>query len=196
MRYLRWIIAAIAIAAIAAESARADMGYIPPVNIHLRFDNLDDYPDYDFYLKYGIAQGNPYAGLRLMKLTAASTLTKLEGEGRRLTLVYLMAVPRGRAVAPPPPLSQDVSWLNAAPEGAIQSELRWKDDYQLDNHNGCSAFYRISLDGKQLTATWVGGEEPPATSPWRWAAFAGIALSVIIAVIGLVWIKRRRRIRS
>ncbi len=47
------------------------------LNVRLRFENLDDYPRFDFYLKYGRSRGNPYSGrayaLRITLLSVCSS---------------------------------------------------------------------------------------------------------------------------
>src|SRR6266702_565143 len=80
---------------LAATLARADVGLFPQRNVNplLRFENLDDYPDYNFYLKYGHARGNPGASFYLAKVSGANQV-RLEGEGERFTSVYLIAVPK------------------------------------------------------------------------------------------------------
>jgi hypothetical protein len=49
---------------IATDAVRADVGLLPPDERFpaMRFDNLDDYPKYDFYLAYALGPGNPFAG--------------------------------------------------------------------------------------------------------------------------------------
>src|SRR5215472_4437469 len=61
----------------------------------LRFENLADYPDFDFYLKYGRSRGNPGRDPHLTRVTSAVTV-RLEGSGRRITSIFLIAVPCGQ----------------------------------------------------------------------------------------------------
>src|SRR5262245_64876558 len=64
-----WVLAAVALLASAAGSW-ADVARSPAADVtpRLRFDNLTDYPEHDFYLKYGRSPGNPYAAGYLPKV--------------------------------------------------------------------------------------------------------------------------------
>ncbi len=75
----------------------ADMGapfsfnFVPQV----RFDNLDDYPDYVFYLQYRSSSGNPYGTpLNLVRVEDHQIVSL---GARRVVDIQLIAVPR-RAV--------------------------------------------------------------------------------------------------
>src|SRR5262249_53038095 len=90
------------------SSVRGDLG--PPIIIKfptMRFDNLADYPDFDFFLKYGFGNGNPYASPHLIPIRSGEAF-RLEGGPRRRTEIVLLAVPRGRQ---PPSLKDGPDWL-------------------------------------------------------------------------------------
>src|SRR5262245_43048696 len=82
-----------------AARAQADMGFsfLSKPNPQFRFENLSDYPDHDFYLKYGHSSGNPFSAPFVTPVTAGSP-TQVKGEGKRLTPVVLIAVPHGGPV--------------------------------------------------------------------------------------------------
>jgi hypothetical protein len=84
-------------AVLLAGGARADDSDILP---QVRFENLPDFPAYDFYLKYGRGPSNPFETAYVTPV-APEGPTALEGSGRRITSVRLLAVPRGRK--PPAP---------------------------------------------------------------------------------------------
>lgn len=86
-------------------------------SVTLRFDNLADYPDYDFYLKYGAGNGNPYAGPHLVPVHAGEAVRAFDGSRRR-TEIYLLAVPRGQQQ---PAVSPSHDWITQVPPGCLQS---------------------------------------------------------------------------
>ncbi len=133
-------------------SAWPDAGFPQPnLDIKFRFENLDQYPDHDFYLKYGLGRGNPQASLRWTKL-ASGTLTKLEGTGNRVTSIFLVALPRG---TPPPPTPKEDrnDWFSKAPPGGLQSA-------PLLANNGDEVTYRAILDAETLRAEFVDSANP------------------------------------
>src|SRR5262245_39547576 len=103
----RWLVTALLAVVIQlwlVDPGQCDMPFDSPErSTAIRCEHLFDYPEYDFYLKYGRSPGNPYGGFHLMKVETASFF-RLEGGGRRYTPVYLVAVPRGKVL---PPLPQD-----------------------------------------------------------------------------------------
>jgi hypothetical protein len=166
--------------------AWADAG--PPqqdVTPRFRFENLADYPDFDFYLKYGHGPGNPGASPFLTKVTHATTVP-LEGKGWRVTPVVLVAVPHGQS-APLP--NRDTEWFAKSEGGVLQSDpLEWS--------NGFVALYRISVDQGRLQVTRTGSEWLPV----EWTAGnlcialpAGVALSLACVLAGFWIILRKHR---
>jgi hypothetical protein len=164
----------------------------PNINVHVRFENLDDYPDFDFYLKYGLSNGNVYRKHTLTKL-ASGVATRLEGEGHYLTRVYLVAVPRGKAPPAIPDLNEDDSgWHERTAPGTIQSPplaVSAED-------SGYICPYRATLEGKVLGATALPLEDPPEVRARTRLGFicVGLALSAVVAVwLGLRLARRLRR---
>src|SRR5204862_3053250 len=102
-----------------AGRAQADMGFsfLSNTNPQFRFENLSDYPDHDFYLKYGHSRGNPFAATFVTPVIVG-TPTRLEGEGNRFTSVLLIAVPHS---APAPSSHLDSDWVIEAEPGTLQS---------------------------------------------------------------------------
>lgn len=64
--------------------------------IHICFENLDDYPNYDFYLRYGRSSRNPYADRSTLTRLSSGIPAYLRGEGARISDVYLLVVPSGQ----------------------------------------------------------------------------------------------------
>jgi hypothetical protein len=96
-------LAVAALLAAGAPAARADVPPLPLVNYrettpHVRFDNLDDYPDWVFYLEYERYSGGPTGkNLSIVRLTTGEPVP-FAGEGSRVR-AGLVAVPRHFAEA-------------------------------------------------------------------------------------------------
>jgi|SRR5579871_2250079 len=157
-------------------------------SVTLRFENLADYPAYDFYLKYGEGPGNPYADLHQIRIVPGEVIRPFKGTGRR-TSVYLLAVPQGQK--PPAPTGGN---LSAAPDGCLQSG-------PLDGTYFGSGYlvpYRVRIADGKLDVTmqpreWLAGE----WSLW-WLKFLPcfvVPLAFCAALLGMV-ILIARRLRS
>jgi hypothetical protein len=179
------ILCVLAVFLVSGTRVWADAGIFPQQDVtpRFRFENLAEYPDFDFYLKYGHGSGNPSARPFLTKVNSATTVT-LEGKGPRVTPVVLVAVPHGRQ-APQP--GRDTDWVAKSEDGIVQSG-------SLDWSEGSVALYRVKLDQDRLEPTPAGSE----VLPLEWAAGnlcitipAGIALSLACVVTG-IWIVRRK----
>jgi hypothetical protein len=182
---LKFILPLIALLALPG-SARPDAGF-PQSNLDIkfRFENLDQFPEHDFYLKYGLSRGNPMAGLRWTKLESG-TLTKLEGTGTRVTSVFLVALPRGTPPPPPPKGDRD-AWLHKAPAGGLQSE-------PLLANNDLEVTYRAHIDGETLHAEFVH-----SANPWQRTLMliGGSCLTaVVLFIVALVLLVRWLLVRA
>ncbi len=188
---------AIALAlAFLGTSVRGDMAprIFPEGNldIHVMFENLGDYPEYDFYLKYGLGPGRPPALQYYLTPMVAATPIRLEGRGSSMTAVFLCAVPRGKRL-PDPPDWRDTKtdWLRSPPEDGLQSEAlpTGMENGMVSAHeDGHQIVYRISIEGKRLRTILVAD-----TVPGRSAWLAGIGLSVTLAIPVIVWLRRSRK---
>jgi hypothetical protein len=168
-----------------AAPARADVGFsfLRNTNPQFRFENLSDYPDHDFYLKYGHSSGNPQSA-KFVTPVAAGTPIRLEGEGIRLTTVVLIAVRQG---APAPSTKMESDWLVHAEPGTLQSEpLNWDV--------GGTAVYRVAIENGRLQAI-SRGTEWVSRSTWV-GVIVGAALCVTITLAGLFFIRRRLAARG
>jgi hypothetical protein len=167
------------------------------IDIRVRIENLGDYPNYDFYLKYGISPGNPYVGLHLTKVEA-NTLIQLEGKGRRITEVYLLAVPRGQAAVPPQASPNDDKWLRDPQAGALQSESMYGNRSRRigGDFNGHELDYRVRIEGNRLDVTWVKSKTPwlPQDAEGQMGLLCfGLTLSALLIAVGLFVRRRRKR---
>jgi hypothetical protein len=159
----------------------ADMGFGPRFDVtpRFRFENLTDYPEYDFYLKYGHGNGNPHVQIFLTKIPAGDSFP-LEGTGERMTPVVLVAVPAGQ-VPPPPP--KELFTFAAKNDGPIleSDPLGWDRDRVV--------VYRVGIDNNQLGATRVKTE-----SSWGdlYMVLVGTTMVVGTVILGL-WLALRGR---
>ena len=141
------------------------------------FENLADYPAFDFYLKYAVGRGNPYASPHLIPVRPGETLRRLEGRGR-IGEVYLLAAPHGQ---PSPPVPDASTW-SKIPEGCLQSA-------PLEGVYGgedAVVTYRVRMEDDKLEVTM----QPPL--PWArsslqrlpWIAVS-LALCAALAWLGV-----------
>jgi hypothetical protein len=168
-----------------AAPARADMGFsfLSNTNPQFRFENLSDYPDHDFYLKYGHSSGNPFSAKFVTPVTAG-TPTQVKGEGKRLTPVVLIAVPHG---GPVPSTQMESDWVVTAEPGTLQSEpLKWDV--------GGTALYRVRIEDGRLQAI-SRGTEWLSGNTWV-GVIVGAALCAAVAFGGLFLVRRRLAARA
>jgi hypothetical protein len=195
---------ALAVALAVAEPACAELGpHVPNLDLGFQFRNLDKFEKYDFYLKYergergGPGQKDPASiGFHVTKL-ASGVLTRMEGNGTRHSDVYLVAVPRGQALAAPekPP---GPDWLKNPPAGGLQSEPLKGDGKNGGLGNVHDLTYDVRIEGDKLHADFVESK----INAWWTNAFiiAGsvcaacilIPLMLIVLVVVLIMRSRRR----
>lgn len=195
------MVGALSSLSLASRPAVADIGPYRPLDIRVRFENLADYPAYDFYLKYGLGRGNPYVSLHLTRAESGAE-RRLEGEGNWMTEVYLLAVPHGQQPPPAPPVGTEKGreWLEEVPSGALQSDpLPGKTPgSRLSGGKARKPVsYRVRIDGGRLQVDCtdeqtIEGNNPAGADSW-WAVPAGLVACAVLAVGGLVWLSRARR---
>ncbi len=180
MKTARW--ATLLVALLSPSAARADMGMPGFKYLELRIviDNLDDYPDYQFFMGGPPTKDDPARA----PITAEGCHLTV---GRQWVIWKLVAVPRQH-----PEPAVPVDWEALAPRvlssNAVQCPSRgsvpglWPYDYEARH-------YRISISEGQLTLSLVSVEQrSDGFSSWLPAIFTTVA----ITGVGL-WIVRRRR---
>lgn len=191
----RWLAPLLAIVVIpwwSASIAHADLATFwpqPNIDIRVLIENLDEYPDFDFYLKYGIGRGNPSASARSTKIESR-VLTKLEGSGTRFTGAFLAAVPHG---TPKPERSTDSNaqrgragddWLGGAPVGGLQSRLLISH-----NDNNCELTFRVKIEDGVLRAELLESKNPGQR---MLLMIGGGVLSAVAVFVGMILFRERR----
>ena len=179
--------------------ANADAGLPPPqLDINLAFKSLDQFPNYDFYLKYehgfpGQKNGKPH-----LDQIEADKPTHLGGRRSGLSSVFLIAVPRGQAVVAP--AKHEPDWLAKAPSGGLQSAALKADaaGAPLQEYSGYDITYRVQIAEDRLEVEWV---ESNLNEWWSNARLIGIAVGAacvlipltIIALVVLLIVRWTRR---
>lgn len=177
-----------------ADHARADV--LPffsnkQVQVHVRFKNSHDYPEFDFYLKCSKnihihIQGG---GRDLQKITSSQTIG-LSSWGD-LGTVRLVAVPRGQKLPVPEEVPDEPDWVNQQFPGTLQSKrLPGSEGLLGKADDGGEIDYRVTMDANTLTVELVEARLP--ASPGKWIAL-GCFIAFVVAVglvIGLVVILR------
>jgi hypothetical protein len=121
-----------------------------------RFDNLADYPQFDFYVLYAHGRGNPFASPRLARVQSGQTL-QLEGGGR-IGGAQLLAVPHGER--PPAVWDNSKDAWSKAPPGCLQST--YLDGVHLGE--GYLVPYHVRIEGDKLEVT----AQPTEWQPIGW----------------------------
>lgn len=191
----RRLLGVMAMLAIPVTPAKADVGPIGPpgFEFQVHFENLDDYSNYDFYLKFRTGRGEVVAWPQLKRVKTAGP-THL-GRYRWISNVHLLAVPRGQRV-PTPPLDREYGngWLAKIPEGALQSGPLAGDSSGTplgEQFNGHTIRYRVDITGGRLEVSLVKDHAPMR----KVRVAAGVGLSTIAIVLGFVWLRRSRRVQ-
>lgn len=170
-------------------------GYSPrrDVDLRLRFNGLDNLPDFDFYLKYRVA-----GSLHLAPVRGQAVELKAPSEGS-LSEVFLVAVAHGQHIAVPNPINNE--WLGKAPPGGLQSApLQAKKNGPL--LPGWPSVlveitYHVSIDGPTLEARCVRrSDEFPWDSLAELFAVVGAGVSLFVLVVAYWRFRNRRRATS
>jgi hypothetical protein len=145
MKHCVTLILAVAILPYCSATAiHADIGPPPPPSPEaiVVFENLADFPDYDFYLKYPIA---------LLGVQRGKAVNFKLPRSNDVVGVPLLAVPKGtRPVA-----------VDGTSPGAIESNPlgAGADGGSLtDRLNGATIRYRIEISGDRLVVIWISTE--------------------------------------
>jgi hypothetical protein len=149
----------------------------------MRFDNLADYPDFDFYLLYYHGQGNPYVSPHLMRVQSGETFRDFEGK-RRNGGAYLLAVPHGK---PLPPMAGEMDRLGKKPTGYLRSA-------PLDGVYAGSGYlipYRVQIEGNKLEVTMQLSEWQPGARPVGMLKSLPCVLVLVAYCVVLGWFGAR-----
>ena len=178
---MRWLTISICVLAF-VNATWADAGlpfFRGNVNVDVRFVNLSDFPDFDFYLKSSdISGGNEPRGLK--KITASSS-AHLFGRGG-LGFAFLVAVPRGQPLPTPEELRDQPDRQEVPGHVAIRTPLG-SDGFLSKADNGGEIIYRVAIDGETLAVEVSEARLPPKI--WRWVALGFLVAVVLIFLLAV-----------
>jgi hypothetical protein len=184
-----WIAMIVLFCFVPVGTVRGDLG--PPTVVTfptMRFDNLADYPDFDFFLKYCYGPGNPYGSPYLTPIRAGEVFRLKGGPGRR-TEVFLLAVPRGQQ----PPVGKDgpdslwetpAGCLQSAPLDGTYAERGWLVPYRVHIENG-------KLEAAMQPGEWLAGEW---SSSWLQRLPYILVPVALCAALGWLGVRLARRL--
>jgi hypothetical protein len=155
----------------------------------MRFENLGDYPEFDFYLMYGYGSGNPAASPHLFPVRSGEPFRHPETNGRKGSAV-LFAVPHGRQ---PPAVSREHDFF---------SEKMTPDCLRSSMLEGTSLGkvylvpYRVRIDEGKLQVTMLSPEIQPVAMTLLWLELLlWIAVPVAFCVaLGWLAVRIARRL--
>jgi hypothetical protein len=181
-------------ALVLAGDARADVGlpFFPrdKTNVQVHFQNLHDFPGFDFYLKCskGIHIGR--SGSHQLHQITSRDWTKLFSWGD-LGTVLLVAVPRGQKLPTPDELPNEPDWLTKELPGTLQSKrLSGSAGVLSKNDNDGEIVYRVAIDGQNLSVEIVEARLPSRIGTW---ICLGSIVAVALGIVGVVgcWVFSR-----
>jgi hypothetical protein len=186
-----------------AGAARADMG-VPGfrrAELHVRFENLEDYPEHVFFIVptpwLMAEERSGWAGsAQPFRLSPGEPL-RLGDHGlsyRRLPTWLVVAVPRKRTDAAG--ATWDWAQLDAKRPGVLHSNtfpLQEGDVVFFNPKAGEVHRFRIDIDRGQLTVAPLGVETFTSSEGWEGLACVMVALflSAALAWIGVQWARYR-----
>jgi hypothetical protein len=149
----------------------------------MRFENLTDYPQFDFYLMYAHGSGNPYATGYVSRVESGVAFRQFKGKGR-IGGAKLLAVSKG---ASPPDVFEDRGWFHEPPSGCLCSEPLEGSHFG----EGYLVSYRVKLDKEKLEVTMQTAEIQPFEATIQWMKSLS-CFAVPLAFVGAVaWIGLR-----
>jgi hypothetical protein len=193
----RLTLLALCLALAAASLASADVPLPPDVKYvtpRVRFEGIDKYADYVFFLKYYSGQGNPFASPPKyieVKNTEAFDMTG----GRRIVNVQLFAVAREDA-AKLQAKDASLAWLSDKTPGVVvASVIAPSTTAPASVKEVAVTTYRVKLEEGKLTVEKLPADKKRTEAPAGDRlplAIIGTALAASLALFGL-WLARRRR---
>lgn len=149
----------------------------------IRFDNLADYPQFDFYLLYTLGPGNPYGSPHRTRVHSGETVRRFEGKGRKGNAM-LLAVSHGQQ---PPPLVSGSDWFESAPPGCLRS-ASLEGTYLGEEY---LVSYRVRIDKDKLEATMQTTEAQPVEMTVSWLKRLPCIAVPLAFCLALAWLGAR-----
>ena len=146
----------------------------------IRFDNLADYPDFDFYLLYYHGPGNPFASPHVTRVQSGEAIHHFEGSGRNGG-AYLLAAPHG--TRPP--------WLYGRSDETPLGYLRSAPLDGIGYGPGYLVSFRVKIADDKLEATMQPSEWQPGAWLLSWLKALPCVLVPIVFCVVLGWLGAR-----
>ncbi len=158
------------------------------LSIKVQFENLNDYPRYDFFLHYRLDPDRRDGSGHTTQVFPGNP-TLLEGTNiRSLSEVYLVAKPHMNPVPPALQGVNDRDWPTSTVQSAALPGNQGASQLSLEA-DGYSLSYRVYMEGDQIEVTRVSEE-----APTHWGTLiGGGALSVALVAGVLTWLRRSQR---
>ncbi len=161
----------------------------------IAFDNIRDYPNYDFYLKYGYRENGGYRSLHL-KLIERDPIrfTLKEKQISELNEFYLLAVPQNKFIVAPAGKGHTDQWIRLVPEGMLQvGPLLTREGLTFPQNHPRPIRFAVTIDNGKLNAehiNWHTWETITAEIIWLspFILFAAVVLGLVIRA----WQNNRR----
>ena len=179
-----------------AQDARGDVAPFPRINngeVRLLVENLDEFGDFDFYVRYRPLSG-PGHPEQLTKIQA-QTAVKLVAIRDYRFKAFLVAVPKGEVITIP---KNEVAQPPLKPPpipGTIQSEALFSDTGGplASGHFHCEITYRIHLADGELQAECIDASRPGLQLGLM--VFGGFAVALVLLLVGGVFLALKIRSR-
>ncbi len=161
----------------------------PRTQIQVSFANLEKYPEYDFYVKFGVGEHTLSDYVKVKTLQNPANCATLHAWGRgKLGPMYLVAVPRGQETPGHSELRGKLDWLITKIPGTLQSEqMLGPEGFLSEAENNYEVDYRVHIDRDVLTVVFLQARKPFSIP---WFSIAGMMLLVSLATVVII---RRRR---
>jgi hypothetical protein len=154
-------------------------------NIKVRFEKLNEHPNFTFHLKcasHRSIDGHPHSRLVKSGFTSA-----IHGWGSEPGPVFLVAVPRGEMLPGPDEVANPQAWLREELPGTLQSAPLPGIDGDLSAADDRSELeYRVRIVNNVLSVELVDVQRPPNYLLGMWivgAVFLSAALVVFTVAV-------------
>ena len=163
-------------------------------DLTIAFDILRDFPDYDFYLKYGYRENGGYRSFHL-KLIEHDPIrfTLKEKQISELNEFYLLAVPHGKDIAAPAGEGHTDQWIRFVPEGMLQVGPLLTREGLTFPQNSRPIRFTVSISNGKLNAEHINWHTwETITTEIIWLSPLLLFAVVVLGLVIRAWQNNRR----